>query len=587
MSTTPMPQDDTVVPVEVPLTAEPEGRPTAGGSTRRRIVTAAAIIMVGQLLSSVLGMVRIETLNVLFYGAASGAFIVALKPIQQINDLLIGGSVSGALIPTFVDYSDPEKRAELRRVYSTVLNLVLLVMGAAVLVLFVAAPALLPIWVQNSDKVDAGSQQLIVTLVRITAFSLFGLGLYAVTSALLYALKQVVFPAFATGIYHVAVVVAGVVTLIIAAAQLHLPLGQLFATDANPLVAQAHLVGARGLAAGAALGALCEFLILIPGLRRAGVSWRPVLNLRHPAVRQILVLYAPIAGLLLFNIAQQNLDIALQLRTPGGALENATALQSATTLIQFPTGLVAAALSFAVLPSLTAAANAGDMDEFKRILALGFRLGLLLMVPATVGLIVLRYPIVELLFQHGTCQAANGCTLRNALALQNYAYQLPFLALDQLLIAAFYARKNTLVPAVIGVLSIGFYLAIALPFAGTIGMPAIAFANAALNTGHALVLLVLLIRAIGTLGQRELLLGGARIGAAALAMGLVTAGLLALLPQVAPAAFAGSRLSPLLLLLVAGGLGSAVYFGAALALRVDEVHLLRNIIRARLGGARG
>src|SRR5579875_1815216 len=75
--------------------------PPEAPASGRRMVSSALVIMIGQLLSSVLGLVRIETLNVLFWGTASGAFVFALRPIQQVSDLLVGSSVSGALIPTF------------------------------------------------------------------------------------------------------------------------------------------------------------------------------------------------------------------------------------------------------------------------------------------------------------------------------------------------------------------------------------------------------------------------------------------------------------------------------------------------------
>jgi putative peptidoglycan lipid II flippase len=552
----------------------------SSSTSRRRILTAAAIIMAGQFLSSMLGMVRIEVINVLFYGVASGAFVVALRPIQQLSDLLVAGSVSGALIPAFVDEHALRRREELRRVYSTVANLVLLVMAVAALVLFIAAPAFVPAETQNFG---AQGQALTVTLVRIAAFSLFGLGLYAVTSALLYALREVVYPAFATGIYHVAVVVCGVAALFFAAAHLGLPLGAVFHPDAgSPAATQAHMLGARGLAIGAALGATGEVALLLPALRKVRVVWRPVLDLGHPRVRQILRLYAPVAAGLVLSVGQQNLEIFLIGRTPGGAPANATALQSATTLVQFPVGLVAAALSFAVLPTLAAAATRGDIGDFKHTLALGFRLGLLLMVPAMVGLIVLRVGIVALLFQHGAC--GHACTVRNALALQNYAYQLPFLALDQLLIAAFYARKNTLTPVLVGVVAIAFWMAVALPFAGSIGMPAIAFANTALNTGHAVILFVLLTLAIGSLGLRALLASAARIALAALAMGALCAAVATLLPHLLPGVFGLNRLhGQLLTLVVAGGLGALLYFELAARLGVEEVRLLRGVVRAKLG----
>src|SRR5436305_10676762 len=125
------------------------------------------------------------------------------------------------------------------------------------------------------------------------------------------------------------------------------------------------------------------------------------------------------------------------------------------------------------------------------------------MIPAAAGLIVLQHPIVNLLFRHGKY------TLNDALlvatALQNYAYQLPFVAIDQLLIAAFYARKNTIIPVTVGFVSILGYLVVALPFSQTIGMPALAFANTVQNSSHALILLVLLRMAIGSFRMGKML----------------------------------------------------------------------------------
>jgi len=267
---------------------------------------------------------------------------------------------------------------------------------------------------------------------------------------------------------------------------------------------------------------------------------------------------------------------------PGGSGQNITALQSATTLVQFPVGLVSAALSFAVLPPLTAAATRGDTADFKRTLVLGFRLGLLLMAPAMVGLVALDTPIVALLFQHGTCQ--HGCTVRNALALQNYAYQLPFLALQQILIAAFYARKNTIVPVVVAILSLGFWAAIAVPFAPTIGLPAIALANSALNSGQAIVLFVLLTLAIGNLGMRSLGGGLARIGLACAAMWAVCWAGLHFLPQLAPHLFTLDNLrGQALTVILIGGAATTVYFALIVAFRLEEVNMLGAVIRARLG----
>ncbi len=554
-----------------------------GPASHQRVVKSAAIITAGNLLSSVLGMVRIETINALFYGVASGAFVTALRPIQQLSDLLAGGSVSGALIPTFVDYSDPERRDELRHVYCTVANLVAIIMVVAIVGLVLAAPYFVPF---ETQKFTPEGQRLTVQLVQIASVSLLGLGLYFVGSALLYAMKEVVYPAFATGIYHIGVILCGTLVLLWALHQAGMPLGTATHAGAtNPAVGLARDMGARGLAAGAAIGAFGEFLLLTPGLRRVIRVWKPVLDLRHPAVRQILRLYAPLAAGLLISVGAQNLDVTLYGLTPGNAAKNVTSFANTQTLIQFPVGLVAVALSLAVLPSLSAAASAADTAGFKRTLGLGFRLGLLLMVPAMVGLMVLSQPIMALLFQHGTCY--HDCTYRNVLSLENNAYQLPFLALDQLLIAAYYARKNTIVPMLVGIASIAFYAVVALPFAQTIGLPALSFANALQNTSHAVILFVLLSLAIGSLGLRELANGAARICLAAAGMAAVCWGLLQVLPRLSPSLFSLDHLSgQLLTVLLVGGAGAVVYFTLARLVGVDEVSLLGGILRSRLRGAR-
>ena len=593
---TPPPSDasELMEAVAVAEDAESPSAATAPGDTptddqrsgvQRRTVASAGIIAVGQLLSSVLGFVRSEVLNALFFGVPSGAFVAALRPIQQVSDLIIQGSVSGALIPTFVDYGEGGKREELCRVYSTVANLVVIVMTVAVAVVEIAAPIFVPHLASREQFGDAGLA-LIVTLVRITALSLYGLGLYAVTSGLLYALKEVVYPAFATGVYHIGIIVCGVASLGLAAHQLGLSLGGVTRTGAeSAAAAQAQFAGAHGLAIGAAVGALGEFLVLIPGLRRVRVVWRPVLDLRHPGVRQILRLYGPLVAGLFLSVAQQVFDVYLWLHSPGGAPENATALQTGTMLVQFPVGLVASALSLAVLPLLAAAASRNDTASFKRTLGLGLRLGLLLMVPAMTGLILLRVPILTLLFQHGTCQT--GCTTRNALAVQNYAYQLPFVAIDQLLIAAFYARKNTIVPTIVGIGSIGFYLLVAVPFGLTIGLPALAFANTTYIVSHAVILFTLLTLAIGSFANRALISGVGRILLAAAAMGLICWLGVTALPRLAPALFAPDHAGgEALILLVAGGLGSLAYFVLIHLFGIEETRLIAGIVRNKLGRSR-
>jgi putative peptidoglycan lipid II flippase len=504
-----------------------------------------------------MGMVR-QIVVAAFGVNIAGPFNSALLPAQTFNDFLVNGSVPGALIPTFNDYSTPEKRQELRRLVFTLVNLVLLFMFVAAIIFFFISP-----WFVKSVLVPgytAAQKELTLQYSQIIFFSLLALGPFAVLLAALYALKEFGWPAFATVSYHVGIIIGAIAGGFLGGRYLGL--------------------GHLGLAFGVILGALGEIALLIPGLRNQRLRYQFVLNLKHPALRRIVKLYIPVALSFLISMGLIFLDQRLASKTPGGGAANYTAMRLATTLIQFPVGLVAAALSFAVLPTLTEHVREGNTERFKETLLLGFRIGLLLMIPAAAGLIVLREPIVALLFQHHNFSQQDAA--RTAVALQNYAYQLPFVAMDQLLIAAFYARKNTIIPVVVGMISILGYLAVALPFWSTIGMPALAFANTVQNSLHAIILLVLLRMIIGHLRLREIIPTVLKILVATTAMVTIAWGAQIMLGNFK--VFSLDRLSgQFLTVAVAGGLAAAIYLGAVLLLRIEEVGLVRNAVMTKLG----
>ncbi len=542
---------------ELALPVEEEVAEKAVPSERREIAKSASLVMLGNLGSSVLGMAR-QIVITAIGSNIGGPFNAALLPARTFNDFLVNGSVSGALIPTFNDYAAPEKRDELRRIVFTIVNLLLIVTFAFAVVYLVISPHFVDFLVSGFS----GDQKRLTLLYsQIVFFSLLALGPFAVLLAALFALKEFGWPAFATGAYHVGIIGgAGI--------------GALLGARYN---------GHLGLGIGVLFGAAGEIALLLPGIRKKRLYYMFVLDLKHPALRRILKLYGPVAFSFLVTMGLVFLDQHLASLTHDSGstgAQNTLALNSATTLIQFPVGLVAAALSFAVLPTLSEHARNGDTGRFKQTLLLGFRVGLLLMIPAAVGLIALREPIVFLLFRHHNFTPEEAA--RTALALQNYAYQLPFVAMDQLLIAAFYARKNTLTPVTVGVVCIAGYLAVALPFYSTIGMPALAFANSVQNSLHAIILLVLLRMAIGTIRVRETMPTILKILLAATGMLVVAWGLQALLGHAALFSL-NTILGQLLTIIVVGGIAGMVYIGGVLLLRVEEVALVRNAVIAKLG----
>jgi putative peptidoglycan lipid II flippase len=195
-------------------------------------------------------------------------------------------------------------------------------------------------------------------------------------------------------------------------------------------------------------------------------------------------------------------------------------------------------------------------------------------------------PIMTLLFQHGACDS--GCTYRNVLAVQNISLQLPFGAFNLLLIAAFYARKNTLTPALLGLISTACYLAVALPLAPTVGLPAIAFANSFALISHTILMYITLTLTIGTLNLRQQVDNFWRLALAAAGMAAVIWELLQYLPTLDTAHFSGETATGRLLIVIVVGLaGSAIYFLLAALLRVQEVKMVGSMFLVRFGRRRG
>ncbi|TMD41967.1 MAG: murein biosynthesis integral membrane protein MurJ [Chloroflexi bacterium] len=544
------------------LSAIPLGESAAGETLpgeRQHIVKSATLVMLGNLGSSVMGMVRQQVVASFGQGIAS-PFLSAITPAQTFNDFLINGSINGALVPTFNDYAEPEKREQLRRLVFTIVNLVFLIMLVSAIVFLFIAP-----WFINNIQVPGYTPQeklLTTQFARIIFFSLLALGPFAVLQAALFARKEFGWPAVATAAYHIGIIIGAIV---------------------GALVGN-HYLGQYGLAFGVLLGAAGEIALLLPGLRNQRLRYMFVLDLKQPALRRILNLYKWIALSFLVSAFFIILDQSLATRTPGAGSDpgaaNYLAMRLSTTLIQFPAGLVATALSVAVLPTLTEHARAIDNERFKKTLLLGFRLGLLLMIPAAAGLMVLGLPIVSLLYQHGRFTAHNAQLTSLALAL--YAFQLPFVAIDQLLLSAFYARKNTITPVIVGFVCYGSYLAVALPFWQTVGMPALVVANTVQNSLHAVILLVLLRMTIGPLRLREIVSAFLKISAATIAMVAVAWGLQVLFGHIR--LFSLNHLTgQFLTVLVSGLIAVGVYVSGVLLLRVEEVGMMKGIVMAKLG----
>ncbi|MCX2726880.1 murein biosynthesis integral membrane protein MurJ [Thermomicrobium sp. 4228-Ro] len=536
-----------------PVRVEPSGE-AAARSERAQVARAAGVLMLGVVLSRVLGLAR-EQVTSYFWGTtdAVAAFTIADNVHTMLFDLVISGMLQAALVPVLSAYATPERREEFRRIVGALLVWVVLVVGATVVVVAVAAPwVVLALTALGGGEAARGPEtfRLTIRLVRLIVPAVLLLAFSTVLMGALYALQRFTQPSLALSVRNAAIVACA--------------------------LAFGHTLGVASLVVGVLLGAFGLAVLQLWGLRDC--LPKPNLQLWHPAIRRIFALYLPIFLGLFANTVALTIDRNLAWGVDPHALG---AMRYATALNQMILGLVAAATSLAALPTLSRHAALGDEPAYQRTLALGLKFVSLLIFPATFGMAALGWPIVTLLFYHGATDLEGARAIW--IALLGYLPGTLFAAFDQVLIFAAYARQNTRTPVLVGVLSVGVYFLVALALVRPLGMLGLVLGNTAQFIGHALVMWWVLRRWLGRVGDGTVGRTLRACALAALVMALVVGGFALLVGSWRPPETSGLLWR---IVLVAGGVGIGAVSYALLMqlLRVDEFTALTRLLRARLTG---
>jgi putative peptidoglycan lipid II flippase len=388
-----------------------------------RIARAATTIGLGTFSSRVLGFFR-DMVIANFFGAgmAADAFFVAFR-IPNLWRRLVGeGSMTISFIPVYTEYltqrSEEESRELVHIAFAVagVILLALTVFGMVFSSLLIRLVA--PGFANTPEKF-----QLTVTLNRIVFPYLFFMGLFALSMGILNSKRHFFAPAFAPIFLNICMI---------------LSVFLLYHAFEKPVLS---------LAVGVLCGGLIQLLFQIPFLVKRGITFRFNFNFRHPAIKRIGALMIP--GLIGTAVYQLNvfIDTIFASFLPSGSVSY---LFFADRLMEFPLGIFAIAIGMAALPSLSKLASRGETEELKKTISFTLRLVFFISVPAMVGLIALKTPIVSLLFQRGRFDYHS--TVMTAKALLFYSVGLWAIAGARTVVPAFYSLQDTWTPLKIGLI---------------------------------------------------------------------------------------------------------------------------------------
>ena len=506
----------------------------------RQIARAAGVVMITFVFSKLVSLLsNLLVARAFGTGPQVDAFWAANLVSDTIFSIVAGGALASAFVPNFVALLAQNRRAEAWRLASSIVNLVGLALAAICLLAGIFAP-----WVVSrllaSGFTDPAQQELAVRLLRIQLPAAVIFGLSGLCMGILNGHQVFLYPALAPVMY---------------------PLGLIFGAE----VLAPHM-GIEGLAYGVLIGAALHLLVQIPALLRLpqrrytfGLGWK------DPAVRQVFLLMAP--RLLGVSVVYLNFWINTQIAStlPPGSI---TAIKFAFNLMMMPQAAIAQSAATAAMPTFSAQVALGRREEMRSALAATLRGVLLLALPATFGLILLRVPLVQLIYERGAFTPES--TRLVAWALLWYAAGLVGHCGVEIASRAFYAMQDTRTPVL--VTTAAMLLNVALSFgltalfgrAGWLELGGLALANSFATGLECAVLLLIMRRRLQGLGGRALpsALAQAAAGTALMSAGLV--GFLALFPS-----------GPLWWTAAGGSLvGGGLFAAALLALRVPEAQWL-------------
>ena len=464
---------------------------------RHQIAKAAGLMSIATFISRITGYIK-DMILAKFFGATGIAdtFFVAFRIPNLLRELFAEGSMSSALIPVLTEYHTKQGKEEAKRLVRVIFTFIIIVTGLICLAGIIFAPAIVtaiaPGFLDTPEKFS-----LTVLLTRVMFPFLLFISVAALVMGALNTKRVFFIPSLAPAMLNIAIIVA----VIIFASRM-----------TQPIVA---------VAIGVTLGGLLQFIFQLPSFFKNRYSLMPAPDLRHPGLKKISILILP--ATMGMAVAQINIFVSTILASflPEGSI---TYLYYSMRLIQFPVGIFGVAMGMAVLPTLSEHAVKGEFGKLSDDFSFALRLLFFITVPAMVGLIALREPIVNILFQRGKFDYF--ATVGTAQALLFYSIGIWAIVGVRVVTASFYSMQDTKTPVKVAVIALAVNIILSVILMKPLKHGGLALANSIASCVNFLLLFFFLRRKLEKVDARKILHSFIKTVFAAVIMGVIGAMLL-------------------------------------------------------------
>ena len=444
-------------------------------SENKRVAKAAGIVSAATVLSRIFGFIR-DMVIAWFFGAglSADAFFVAFRIPNLLRRLFAEGSLSIAFIPVFTEYYKNDGKAAAFKLAKAATWLLSILLAVLSIIGILLAPLIIRLIAPGfSDSPE--KLALTVILTRIMFPYIFFIGMTALFMGILNVMGHFAAPALAPVFLNIAMIFSVF----------------FFAPYmSNPVT---------GLAIGVIAGGMLQLGLQIPFLMKKGFYFWNKIILYHPGIKKIGILMIPS----IFGAAVYQINILVGTLLASLLSEGSVSyLYYADRLVQFPLAVFGIATATAVLPSLSRQAAAKNFDELKKTFAYALNLVLFITIPSMAGLIVLREPIIALLFKRGAFNA--DAVQLTACALLYYTAGLWAFAAVRIVVPTFYALQDTVTPAKTAVISIFANIILGIILMQFLGHGGLALSTSLASIINLLLLIIIMRKKIGAIDWQNI-----------------------------------------------------------------------------------
>lgn len=509
-----------------------------------RLKTVGLVVII-TFLGKVLGLVRDMLQGHHFAtGRESTAFLTASQIPRNFFDAVFASAISSSFIPIFNEILEKQGKDEafkLTRSFFTLMGLLTLALSGVGIVF---APQLTTLF---AEGFDAETASLCTRLLCILFPTVFFTGIAFSMVGVLQSLGEFNVPA------ALSIVSNGIIIIY-----------YLFFCDR---------FGIYGLAVAFLIGWAMQALMQIPSLHRFGFRYAP--SLWHPGIRSIFALMLPV----MVSTWIQPINQAVSTRFGSYLFEGAgvSAINYANSIFTVVAGILVLSITNVIFPEMSRLSTLNKIQELQELVRSSLRNVLFLLLPMTVGMMLLATPLIQLLYEHGVWDDFS--TRITSRALIFLSVGMIGYGVQNVLVRVFYAEKNGKAPLITGIVSILLNLVLCIVLSPVLDVGGLALASALSTTVSALLLLVFMIKR--NKGMFDLAFWGAlaRMVCCTAIMGVIVAVVKAVCISLLPETVIGRCV----LLAVCAVAGIVSYFGAALLFRLEELSLVRGIIARFVG----